>query len=303
MLAKNLLPCVLLAAWAASAPAQQPRTPTPDRLEMKDGRTLKGLILRNEATSLVFQTSAGEVTIPKDEIRRIHEEAERDVYISQVTAPGKLPSWQAITHDFRDHDAIWRVQVIPSAAITRGLFRHIPYLSFNVNQRGVLNIFGRPEDPVAIQFGIYGKKGRSDKYHRMVREFLAGHLNTRQEISTLYSLSLRGDEKRVGDLAFKITTPADPESRGGWWITVYLPDRLESSRVGDWQYATMTKPADEIFTKDGSLRDDDAAGLDDWLAATVMKLPDSFPKIRGFYRDESGSFRILRITPPGTPGG
>ena len=163
-------------AHAAKAPL-----PTPDELEMKDGRNLRGLILKNTADSVLFQTAAAEQLIPKDSILRIREEADRDVYLTQVTGNGKLPSWNAIIHDFRDHDAVWRLQIIPSAAITSGDFRNIPYLAFNVNKYGRLNILGDPSDPVGIQFAIFGKKGRSSKYHQIVREFLAGPLNNRRE--------------------------------------------------------------------------------------------------------------------------
>ncbi len=298
MFAKRQLWLLLAAGVTATATAQQPAPPTTDLLEMKDGSSLRGLILRNQADSLTFQTKQGERTIPKSEIRRIHEEADSDVYIKQVTGRAKLPSWRAIVHDFRDHDAIWRVQLIPSVSVTQGELRNIPYLSFNVNKQGKLNIYGDPEDPVAIEFGIYGKRGRSDKYPRMVREFLAGHLNTRDEIAALYSLSLKGDKKQAGDLVFKITPPTAPEANGGWWVTVYDPKRIDKARVGDWQYAAVTRPFDEVYHKNGTLKEDDSKMFHEWLASAIVNLPAQLPRIRGFYRDDSGAFRVIRMEQP-----
>ena len=281
-----------LAGMVLAAP---PPLPVPDELEMKDGRHLRGLILKNAADSVLFQTAAGEQLIPKESILRIREEADRDIYLSQVTGNGKLPSWNAIIHDFRDHDAVWRLQIIPSAAITSGDFRNIPYLSFNVNKFGRLNILGDPSDPVGIQFAIFGKKGRSSKYHQIVREFLAGHLNNRREIAALYSLSPHGDKKIAGDLAFQVTPPSSPDAHGAWALTIYDPARLERSRVDKRRYAAMTRPFDEINRADGTMRSGSGERLDQWLVSAIMDMPSQVPKIRGFQRDESGVFQILRF--------
>jgi hypothetical protein len=275
--------------------AAPPPLPVPDELEMKDGRHLRGLILKNTANAVLFQTAAGEQMIPKESILRIREEADRDIYLSQVTGNGKLPSWNAIIHDFRDHDAVWRLQIIPSAAITSGDFRNIPYLSFNVNKFGRLNILGDPSDPVGIQFAIFGKKGRSSKYHQIVREFLAGHLNNRREIAALYSLSPHGDKKIAGDLAFQVTPPSSPDAHGAWALTIYDPARLERSRLDNRRYAAMTRPFEEINRTDGTMRSGSGERLDQWLVSAIMDMPSQVPKIRGFQRDESGVFQILRF--------
>lgn len=273
----------------------QPPAPVPDELEMKDGRHVRGLILKNAADHVLFRTAAGDQRIPKDAILRIREEADRDVYLSQVTGNGRLPSWTAIVHDFRDHDAVWRLQLIPPAAITSGEFRNIPFLSFAVNKYGRLNILGDPSDPVGIQFAIFGEKGRSKKYHQIVREFLAGHLNSRKEIAALYSLSARGDKKSAGDLAFQVTPPSSPDAHGAWALTVYDPARLARARVSDRRYAQATRPFADINRPDGTLRAESAERLDQWLISAVMDLPSHVPKIRGFQRDENGVFQILRF--------
>ena len=225
------------------------------------------------------------------------EQAYRDIYLSQVTASGKLPSWNAIVHDFHDHDAVWRLEIIPSAAITTGEFRNIPYLSFVVNKQAKLNILGNPADPVGIQFAIFGKKGRNAKYHQIVRQFLAGHLHTREEIAALYSLSPRGDQKQTGRLAFLITPHESPDAHGAWALTIYDPSRLAAARVPDGEYAAMTRPFGEIHRRDGTITPAGAQRLDQWLVSSVMSLPSQIPKIRGFQRDENGVFQILRLQP------
>lgn len=265
----------------------------PDRLELSDGTQLHGLILRNTADSVLFQTAESEREIPKSNIRRIHDEMEAEAVFPELLAPGHLPSWRAMVFDLRNHDAIRSLQQIPSAAIKAGYLRNIPYLSFRVNEQSAFNIYGDPNDPVAIEFGMYGKQRRSGKYHRIAREFLAGHLQSRDQIAALYSLSLAGDDKRIGPLALRITPPQNAGPHGGWWMTLYNPSRLESARVSDEKYARLTLPFDQINRNDGRIREENLRKNESWLATMVNQMTGTIPKIRGFYRDKDGVFRLI----------
>ena len=265
----------------------------PDSVELADGTKLKGLIVRNTADSVLFQTDKSEMDIPKSQIRRIHDEMEAEVVFPQLMAPGHLPSWRAMVFDLRNHDAIHKMQQIPSATIKEGYLRNIPYLSFRVNEQSAFNIYGDPNDPVAIEFGMYGKQRKLGKYHRIVREFLAGHLQTREQISALYSLSFAGDDKRAGALALRITPPQKAGAHGGWWICLYNPSRLDSARVSDEKYARVTLPFDQISLRDGRIREENLRKNENWLAAMVNQMTGTIPKIRGFYRDEDGAFRLI----------
>ena len=265
----------------------------PDRIELNDGTQLSGLILRNTADSVLFQTAENEREIRKSDIRRIHDEMEAEMVFPELLAPGHLPSWRAMVFDLRNHDSIHSLQQIPSARIKEGYLKNIPYLSFRVNEQSAFNIYGNPNDPVAIEFGMYGKQRRSDKYHRIVREFLAGHLQSRDQIAALYSLSFTGDDKRVGPLALRITPPQQAGPHGGWWICLYNPSRLESARVSDAKYARITLPFEQISRKDGRIREENLRTNENWLASMVNQMTGTIPKIRGFYRDEDGVFRLI----------
>lgn len=265
----------------------------PDSLELADGTRLNGLIVRNTADNVLFQTGSSEIDVPKSQIRRIHDEMEAEVVFPELMAPGHLPSWRAMVFDVRNHDTIHKMQQIPSATIKEGYLRNIPYLSFRLNEQSAFNIYGDPNDPVAIEFGMYGKQRKQSKYHRIVREFLAGHLQTREQIAALYSLSFDGDDKRMGSLALRITPPQKAGGHGGWWISLYNPSRLESARVSDAKYERVTLPFEQICFADGRIREENLRKNESWLAAMVRQATGTVPKIRGFYRDKDGAFRLI----------
>jgi len=304
MFAKHHLAAGAALLVAATAATAAPRLSSldqqtiPDRLEMKDGSTLQGLILKNTPDAVLFQTRTNEILVPKDQIRRIHDEIDGEIVFEEIAGKGRLPSWRAMVTDLRNHDEIRSLQQIPATTIEEGLLRNIPYLSFRVNDQSEFNVYGNPRDPVAIEFGMYGRQRNSSKYRQIIREFLAGHLHTREEIAALYSLNLRGDDKRAGHLAFTIIPPEQADAYGGWWIIVYDPRRLDGARVSDAKYAAVTRPFHEINNRDGSLRVRNRQEQQNWLASMMQDLTGRAPQIRGFYRDKDGVFRLIGFDDP-----
>jgi len=305
MFAKHHLAAgAIFAALTATSPAT-PRSNSPldqqtmpDRLEMNDGSTMRGLILKNTAKSVLFQTSTNEVLVPKDQIRRIHDEIDGEIVFADIAGKGRLPSWRGMVTDLRNHDDIHSLQQIPATTIGQGLLKNIPYLSFRINEQSEFNVYGNPHDPVAIEFGMYGRQRNDPRYRRTVREFLAGHLHTREEIAALYALNLRGDEKRAGHLAFKIIPPGQADAYGGWWIVLYDPRRIDAARVSDAKYAAVTLPFEQVNNRDGSLRASTLEAQENWLESTMRNLTGRVPQIRGFYRDKEGVFRLISFDNP-----
>jgi len=286
-----LATCLTSHAAPKSVPINQ--STKPDTLELDNGGSLRGLILKNTADSVLFQSDNRVIEVPKSEIRRIRDEIDGEVYFPDITALGMLPSWQAMVFDLRNTDEIDSMQQIPATRVKEGILRRIPYLSFRINTQSEFNIYGDPNDPVAIEFGMYGRQRRSTKYHRMTREFLAGHLNKREEIAALYALSFKGDSKQVGNLVFTIVPPKYADSDGGWWLCVYNAKRIEAARVSEKQYDAVTRPFEEVNHRDGRLRKENQKSSQSWLAALMTSPTGATPKVRGFYRDKQGIFRLL----------
>jgi len=132
----------------------------------------------------------------------------------------------------------------------------------------------------------------------MIREYLAGTLQSRAEVAALYALKECGDERLVGALRFRITPPTSPDAYGGWWISVYDPKRLDTARLSNAAYAKVTLPFDEVNTNSGHLRTDRNMNHAKFLNDTMMSWSEMMPDLRGFYRDKMGDLQLLTSSKP-----
>lgn len=265
----------------------------PDQVRMNDGTELRGLILLNTPDVVVIQTDQGEARIPKEYIRRIDDAPNSEAIFADIVQRDELPSWRSVVHDLRTHDSVRRFEQIPPTAIDQGLLRNLPYLSFRANDKWEFNVYGDPNKPVAIEFGMYGSERLDGKKRQLFREFIAGHLHEKSQIRALYSLGPKKRETRGGKLAFRLIKPDDPDGYGGTWIVVYRPDLLKGARLSDKAYAALTRPFEEVNNPDGSLRADKMAENMNWLDRAMKALTGQDPELRGFYRDKDGVLRVL----------
>ena len=290
---RRFLPVLLAASTLGLHADGNGTNPDPDTVYMNDGSPRHGLIVRNDPTEVVLQQKMGEVTIPKAYIRRI-DEGTKDVYFADLVKPGKLPPWRMIVRDLRSDDSIRSFRQIPATTIELGEFARIPYLSFRINRRVEMNVYGNPEDPVVIEFGIYERKASEiTRFKKITRTYLAGLLNSRREIAALYSLKDSGGKKTVGDLTFQVTPPDAPDSDGGWWISIYEKKRLEASRMDDVAYRKVTLPFGEVNHGNGLLREGKEASFDRFLHASMPSWSQMIPGLKGFYRDKMGDLKLL----------
>ncbi|MBU3665385.1 MAG: hypothetical protein FGM15_05845 [Chthoniobacterales bacterium] len=282
--------CLLPTVAGAALRSEQ----APDSVELNDGTELHGLILQNTRDMVVLETDKGEARLPKEYIRRIDDAPNGEAIFQDIVEKNGLPSWRSIVHDMRTYDSVQAFEQIPPTAIDNGLLRNIPYLSFKVNHEWELNVYGRPDSPVAVELGIYGDRPLNGKTLRIFREFIAGHLDGKDQIRALYSLSPKRQDARAGKLAFRLIRPRDPDGYGGTWFVVYRPDLLEHARLPDQAYAAITRPFEEVNNPDGSLRADKKQANISWLERAMKTLTGEEPELRGFYRDKNGVFRVLR---------
>ena len=309
LLIAALLPAPLFVSRANAAVENQ----DPDSLLLKDGSTLRGLIIKNSPRDVTIQTADGEKTISKSEIVRIRDEADTRAVFTGARRKGELPPWRAIANDLRSHDNIREVVQIPAARIDNGRFARIPYLSFRVNRTMELNIFGNPDSPVALEFGLFGGRKFEKSARAILRSYLAGFLATGEEVSALYSIDLKGGTAPANGLQFEIIPPDAPDAFGTWWLVVYRPALLDEARLPDADYARRTVPADLVRDRSGRHPEKSLGGrifteakrigeIDDFLLSNAMLLQETgvaaTDSVMGFFRDKDGNFRLIPFELP-----
>ncbi len=265
-----------------------------DRVIMKDGTVQEGLIVKNDAIAIVLEQPTGDRIIKKYDIQRI-DDANKDLsYFADLANHDKAPPWRMMVQDMRCNDAIKSFFQIPATRISTGYLRNVPYLSFHINKHAEMNIYGNPRDPACVEIGTYERGEKLKRFQEIARQFLAGYISSRKSLGTLYHLNLRGDEKRSGKFVYKIMPPSDPQSLGGWWISIYDPVRLEKARVNDALYDQMTLRSDEIREKNGRLKNDLEAKYQQFLNSSMMRWIGKLPGFRGFYRDGNNQLKVMR---------
>jgi len=291
--ALRLVLCVTLINSAGFLHAEGGPAEAPDSLVLKNGHVIRGLILKNTKDEIVMQEKFGENIYPKSDIVRIRDEADVNLEYTDINRKGDLPAWRVIANDLRTNDSIQSLVEVPATIIDNGDFVNIPYISFRANRDIELNIYGDPEDPSAVELGIYGAKSGNDKLRRTLRAYLAGYLTSREEVAALYSLPFTGGKKTVGEITIEITPKSAPDSYGAWWITLYNQSELDSIRLDDAEYAKLVRPMDEIW--DGNKLRANAWSEDQMAMSNRLRQADAKDGVllRGFYRDKSGDFRLI----------
>ncbi|MFV0338525.1 MAG: hypothetical protein ACK5LK_09835 [Chthoniobacterales bacterium] len=265
---------------------------TPDKIVLKNGNEVRGLIVSNTARDVTIQSYNDEQTYPKSEIIRIIDNANPE--FTAALDQGELPSWQVIVNDLRTLDSVKSLVQIPATRIDSGVFANVPYMSFRVNKSIEINIYGDPRHPAGIEFGIYGSKSGDQKLQRILRSYLVGFLTSRDEIAAMYEIGLEQGEKQVGNLVMEVTPRTADDAFGAWWLSIYNVKLLSQVTLSDAEYKKLTVPAESLLTAKGEVQPGEWTPQQDENCARPEALEnDSQVILRGFYRDKNGMFRLL----------
>ncbi|MEX1118103.1 MAG: hypothetical protein WEB60_04840 [Terrimicrobiaceae bacterium] len=275
-----------LAGWAVDEVFQDP-----DSLVLKDGRTVRGLIVKNSATEVILQERHAEIAYPKSGIVRILDVPDQGTEFTRILKKGELPSWRVIVNDLRSHDHIKSLVEIPAVKVDVGVFRNVPYKSFRINDYLEFNIYGDPERPAGLELGIFGRRAGDQSLQTMLRAYLAGFLTTRAEIDALYSVGLKEGTAKAGNFVAEVTPTTAEDAFGAWWISLFHAKAMEAVRLSDAAYDALTLPADKVVDRSGRAKSQEWTKADLGLASRMDSDSDEVIQ-RGFYRDKNGVFRI-----------
>lgn len=287
--------------WVAGLRAEEPNM-APDTIFLKDGTTVKGIIVENTSDAVTIQQDYSEVRVAKEDIVRIRDEADDAAYFASMHRKGTLPPWRVIVNDLRLHDKIKSFEQVPATVIDVGEYMNVPYQSFRINNDIEMNIYGDPDDPAAVEMGVYGLRKNDRRLHQMLRQYLAGYLTSRDELRALYSIPPTGGSADAGDMRLSVTLPGAPDSFGAWWVGVSNPKQLDRIRMSDKDYAKLVRPVDEVLDKDGSVLSSAWREEEVSLSRRISQVGEGAKVfLRGFYRDKDGRFQMIFQDLPKAP--
>ncbi|WP_257454770.1 hypothetical protein [Archangium lipolyticum] len=126
---------------------------------------------------------------------------------------------------------------VPSEVIDTGVFRYVPYLSYEASQLE-LNIYGDPQHPAGVEIGVYAGK---DSTKKEIRGLIAGLLQKADDRELVHHLALEEDELERDGLTFVVTPATADDAYGGWWISIYDANAIEKARASDAELKVLAQ--------------------------------------------------------------
>lgn len=225
-----------------------------DQVLFKNGTRVTGTIYGQSRDHVYMRIGEGNVVYSKKAIRRIYDDITKRPPLTRMLRRDELPPWWIPLSDLYHEDWVNSLELVESGEIDNGDLKWIPYLSFRANGVYELNIYGNPDDPVALEIGYRGGGFRSGDAQKRCRQFMVSYLTGLRQLKALYSLNVRGGKSVVDGLEIEITPRDAPDAYGGWWVALSNPARLDSQRkssVEQWREGCEAMRREMVKWTDG----------------------------------------------------
>lgn len=123
------------------------------------------------------------------------------------------------------------IRQIPATVIDKGILKWIPYNSYRCVNNYELNIYGDPENPAAVEIGIYPPLVGMKSAEEACRMVMMKILTDEKDQKALALLDLKPGKITFNGLTIEITAATDEDAYGAWWIGIYDEPALEKARA------------------------------------------------------------------------
>jgi len=270
---------------------------TADTVVLTSGREFTNCkILQSDKDHVMFSMGYGTVTMPKSQIRLVKE-----LPVDDATWPPSRDaesSDKARTRIPTGVDAIAKLakqkwarglEQIPATVIDKGVLASVPYTSYRCGRDYEFNVYGDPDDPAGIEIGIYRDLLTESQTKLNCVEFMALMMSDRTDAGIVKALNPAKDIIKRDGVTFEITPPEADDAYGGWWVSIYNEDKLDTARASAEELKAITVARDE---PESSTANDPVT---DWNTDEVTKSrpPAStassrggYVYVRGYYRED-----------------
>jgi hypothetical protein len=208
-----------------------------DTLFFSNGRVVSGTVLQTNGDEILLLTPHAAYNFSRSHVKEIKTGFEEDARNSNTNRLSNFKQAMLVLSK-----QLWATNItpIPATVIDKGIFRNVPYSSFQCGENYEVNIYGDLDHPAGIEIGFYNPLvfvgSRRSNCIRFMLELLARD----EDKEALQTLSLTKDLKNRDDLTFEITPPSGDDSYNGWWISVYSANQLSLARATDLEMKNLT---------------------------------------------------------------
>jgi hypothetical protein len=118
----------------------------------------------------------------------------------------------------------------------------VPYISFRCGDDYECNVYGDLDHPAGVELGVYRNLLQNQAAKSNCASFIEAVLPRPSDKSAVALLDENYKIVKHGDLTFELTLPADEDSYGGWWISVYYQSHLNAARASESEMKNISVP-------------------------------------------------------------
>lgn len=313
---RRLMLCAVVGATVVASRASA------DRITLTNGSVIECQVLQETTDRVSFRRGNSAFSLLRSQIATINKEKH------PTTMPAEdLPTAAGVLGEVA-HEA-WAVglEQIPATVIDKGILKNVPYTSYQFGDYE-LNVYGDPEAPAGIELGVYRTLLKDASAKERCLRFVS-QVCGKKYADAILKLNREKDSKKIGDVTLEVTPPTDEDAYGGWWVSVYIEPKLESSRASAEEMKVITLGRQDVSRAAQAAKDAqvataidrirgttaDYSGEDDnWTpgdmsrarrpSATAVATGGGGPVyVRGYYRKNGTYVRSYTRSAPGRGGG
>jgi len=132
-----------------------------DTVTMTSGRTVEGVVLREDPSSVSVALNYGTVTFPRAAVQKIERSNKPAAAPAAKTvgapasAKPRVPSWLTAVKVLTAQPWATEFHQIPATVVDTGVMKNVPYQSFRCGVDYEVNVYGDPDAPAGIEIGVY----------------------------------------------------------------------------------------------------------------------------------------------------
>jgi len=213
-----------------------------DVLILQSGAVVTGNVLQQDANGVLLQTDSGTCRYPLAWVRDVKKEAAAAPHVANNGQ--SIPDWAQIVSLLANNGWAQGLQQVPAAVISDGVWKNVPYISFRCASGGYeINVFGDLNRPAAVQIGAMSYLNQSAEAKSNCVNFICSVLSNAADRKMVRALN-RGQKelRQQGGMTFQTILPGDPDSFGGWWVSVYNDSALASSHASEAELLGLAQP-------------------------------------------------------------